>query len=142
MHTRLVDAGLRTRCSLLVESDEPRDTHAIACLLGYGADAVSPRLALETVAQMAASDRIGGDRPAPDEAQRRLLGAFEEGVLKVMSKMGIADVASYRGARLFDAVGLDRIFCRDVPRRHALGRRRCAASTASSERHSSGWRLA
>ena len=113
VHTRLVEAGLRTRCSLLVESDEPRDTHTIACLLGYGADAICPRLALETVAQLAANDRIGGDRPAPDEAQRRLFAAFEEGVLKVMSKMGIADVASYRGARLFDAVGLDRTLCRE-----------------------------
>ena len=113
VHTRLVEAGLRTRCSLLVESDEPRDTHAIACLLGYGADAICPRLALETVAQLAANDRVGGDRPSPDEAQRRLFAAFEEGVLKVMSKMGIADVASYRGARLFDAVGLDRTLCRE-----------------------------
>jgi glutamate synthase domain-containing protein 2/glutamate synthase domain-containing protein 1/glutamate synthase domain-containing protein 3 len=113
VHTRLVETGLRTRCSLLVESDEVRDTHGIACLLGYGADAISPRLALETVARQAAADRIGGDRPSPEEAQRRLLAGFEEGVLKVMSKMGISDVASYRGARLFEAVGLDRNLCRD-----------------------------
>ncbi len=113
VHTRLVEAGLRIRCSLLVESDEARDSHTIACLLGYGADAICPRLALETVAQLAANDRIGGDRPSPEEAQRRLFAALEEGVLKVMSKMGIADVASYRGARLFDAIGLDRTICRD-----------------------------
>jgi glutamate synthase (ferredoxin) len=112
VHTRLAEAGLRTRCSLLVESDEPRDTHAIACLLGYGADAICPRLALETVARLATGDRIGGDRPSPEEAQQRLLAALEEGVLKVMSKMGISDVASYRGARLFEAVGLDRHLCR------------------------------
>ncbi len=114
VHTRLADAGLRTRCSLLVESDEPRDTHAIACLLGYGADAICPRLALETVARMAADDKVGGDRPSPEAAQQRLLGALEEGVLKVMSKMGISDVASYRGARLFEAIGLDRRLCRDL----------------------------
>jgi glutamate synthase (ferredoxin) len=114
VHTRLAEAGLRTRCSLLVESDEPRDTHAIACLLGYGADAICPRLALETVARQAADDKIGGDRPSPEEAQRRLLAALEEGVLKVMSKMGISDVASYRGARLFEGVGLDRRLCRDL----------------------------
>ena len=114
VHTRLSAAGLRTRCSLLVESDEPRDTHAIACLLGYGADVVCPRLALETVAALAADDRVGGDRPSPAEAQARLFSALEEGVLKVMSKMGISDVASYRGARLFDAVGLQRHLCRDV----------------------------
>ena len=111
-HGRLVERGLRTRCSLLVESDEPRDTHMVATLLGYGADAVCPRLALQTVAHMAAADKVGGDRPDPAEAQRRLLVALEDGVLKVMSKMGISDIASYRGARLFEAVGLDRRVCR------------------------------
>jgi glutamate synthase (ferredoxin) len=114
VHTRLVDMGLRMRCSLVVASDEPRDTHAIACLLGYGADAICPRLALETVSHMAAADKVGGDRPSPDEAQRRLLAGLEEGVLKVMSKMGISDVASYRGARLFEAVGLDRTLCAEL----------------------------
>jgi glutamate synthase (ferredoxin) len=110
-HARLVAAGLRTSCSLLVETDEARDTHAVATLLGYGADAICPRLALETVASLAAADKVGGDRPSPEEAQRRLLSALEDGVLKVMSKMGISDVSSYRGARLFEAVGLDRTLC-------------------------------
>ena len=114
VHTRLVEMGLRMRCSLLVLSDEPRDTHGIACLLGYGADAICPRLALETVAHMAEDDKVGGDRPSPDEAQRRLLAGLEEGVLKVMSKMGISDVASYRGARLFEAIGLDRTLCAEL----------------------------
>jgi glutamate synthase (ferredoxin) len=111
-HDRLTERGLRTSCSLLVESDEPRDTHMVATLLGYGADAVCPRLALATVAALAAADKVGGDRPDPAEAQRRLLASLEDGVLKVMSKMGISDVASYRGARLFEAVGLDRRLCR------------------------------
>ncbi len=111
-HGRLVERGLRTSCSLIVESDEPRDTHMVATLLGFGADAVCPRLALDSVALLAASDKVGGDRPSPEEAQRRLLAAFEDGVLKVMAKMGISDVASYRGARLFEAVGLDRRLCR------------------------------
>ena len=114
VHTRLVEMGLRMRCSLLVASDEPRDTHAIAVLLGYGADAICPRLALETVARMADDDKVGGDRPSPEEAQRRLLAGLEEGVLKVMSKMGISDVASYRGARLFEAIGLDRTLCAEL----------------------------
>ena len=110
-HARLVERGLRTACSLLVQTDEARDTHMVAALLGYGADAICPRLALETVAALAAADKVGGDRPSPEEAQRRLLAALEDGVLKVMSKLGISDVASYRGARLFDAVGLDRSLC-------------------------------
>jgi glutamate synthase (ferredoxin) len=129
VHTRLVETGLRTRCSLLVESDEVRDTHGVACLLGYGADAICPRLALETVARMSADDRIGGDRPSPEDAQRRLLAGLEEGVLKVMSKMGISDVASYRGARLFEAVGLDRTLCREY-----LGGTRSAIGGARLDR--------
>jgi glutamate synthase domain-containing protein 2/glutamate synthase domain-containing protein 1/glutamate synthase domain-containing protein 3 len=111
-HGRLTERGLRTACSVLVSSDETRDTHMVAALLGYGADVVCPRLALETVAHLAAIDKVGGDRPSSEEAQARLLRALEDGVLKVMSKLGIADVASYRGARLFEAVGLDRRLCR------------------------------
>jgi glutamate synthase (ferredoxin) len=106
VHQRLVSAGLRTRASLVVESDEPRETHHFATLLGYGADAICPRLALETMAALAAADKIGGDHPSPDEAQWRFREAVEDGLLKVMSKMGISDVASYRGAQIFEAVGL------------------------------------
>ncbi len=106
VHGRLVSAGVRTRTSIVVASDEPRESHHFACLLGYGADAVCPRLALETLASLAAADKIGGDRPSADEAQRRFRAAIEDGVLKVMAKMGISDVASYRGAQLFEALGL------------------------------------
>ncbi len=106
VHHRLVGTGLRTLATLLVESDEPREVHHFACLLGYGAEAISPRLALETLAALAAADKIGGDRPSPAEAQQRFRSAIEDGVLKVMSKMGIADVASYCGAQIFEALGL------------------------------------
>src|SRR5262249_52898756 len=75
-------------------------------LLGYGAEAICPRLALETVAALAAADKVGGDRPSPAEAQARFRTAIEDGVLKVMSKMGIADVAAYCGAQVFDILGL------------------------------------
>ncbi|HSK14807.1 MAG TPA: glutamate synthase large subunit, partial [Gaiellaceae bacterium] len=106
VHHRLVAAGLRSLATIVVESDEPREVHHFACLLGYGAEAICPRLALETVAELAAADRIGGDRPDPAEAQRRFRSAVEDGVLKVMSKMGICDVASYCGAQVFEAIGL------------------------------------
>jgi glutamate synthase domain-containing protein 2/glutamate synthase domain-containing protein 1/glutamate synthase domain-containing protein 3 len=106
VHHRLVAEGTRTRTSIVVASDEPREAHDFACLLGYGADVVCPRLALETVATLAAADKLGGDHPSPAEAQLRFRESIEDGVLKVMSKMGIADVASYRGAQLFEAVGL------------------------------------
>ncbi len=106
VHHRLLAEGLRARASIVLDHDEPREAHDLACLLGYGADAVCPRLAFETVAALAAADKLGGDRPSPAEAQLRLRDAFEDGVLKIMSKLGIADVASYRGAQLFEAIGL------------------------------------
>jgi glutamate synthase domain-containing protein 2/glutamate synthase domain-containing protein 1/glutamate synthase domain-containing protein 3 len=106
VHHRLLAQGSRTRTSIVVVSDEPREAHDFACLLGYGADLICPRLALETVAALAAADKLGGDHPSPAEAQLRFRESIEDGVLKVMSKMGIADVASYRGAQLFEAIGL------------------------------------
>ncbi len=108
VHQRLVATGRRAQTSLLVVADDAREAHDFACLLGYGADAICPRLALETVAALAEADKLGGDRPSPAEAQLRFREAIEDGVLKIMSKMGIADVASYRGAQLFEALGLAR----------------------------------
>ena len=108
VHQRLVRDGTRSRVSIVVAHDEPREAHDFACLLGYGAEAICPRLALETVASLAAADKLGGDRPSSAEAQLRYREAVEDGVLKVMSKMGIADVASYRGAQIFEALGLAR----------------------------------
>jgi glutamate synthase (ferredoxin) len=105
-HHRLVARGLRTLATVVVSSDEPREAHHFACLLGYGAEAICPRLALESIAALAAADRIGGDHPSPSEAQRRFRRAVEDGVLKVMSKMGISDVASYCGAQIFETIGL------------------------------------
>jgi len=106
VHHRLVATGLRTKATLLVETDEAREVHHFACLLGYGAEAICPRLVLETLAQLAAADKVGGDRPSAAEAQLRFRHAVEDGVLKVMSKMGISDIASYCGAQIFDVVGL------------------------------------
>ena len=107
VHHHLVKVGLRTLATLLVESDEPREVHHVACLLGFGAEAVCPRLALQTIAALAEDDRIGGDRPSPAEAQARFKQSIEDGVLKVMSKLGISDVASYCGAQTFETLGLD-----------------------------------
>jgi glutamate synthase domain-containing protein 2/glutamate synthase domain-containing protein 1/glutamate synthase domain-containing protein 3 len=106
VHHRLVAEGSRTRTSIVVAADDPREAHDFACLLGYGADLICPRLALATIAALAADDKLGGDHPSPAEAQLRFRESIEDGVLKVMSKMGIADVASYRGAQLFEAIGL------------------------------------
>jgi glutamate synthase (ferredoxin) len=104
VHHRLVAAGLRMDASLVVSADDARDVHYIACLLGYGADAVCPGLALETVAREA--DENPDSELSGPEAQQRLQSAMEDGVLKVMSKMGISTVDSYRGAQIFEVIGL------------------------------------
>ena len=107
VHQRLVAEGVRTRVSIVAETDEARTTHDAATLLGYGADALVPRLVLETIAHLADEDRIGGDNPTASEAQRRYRTALEDGVLKIMSKMGISVLDSYRSAQIFEALGLD-----------------------------------
>ncbi len=104
VHHRLVARGLRMNTSLIVNADDARDGHYIACLLGYGADGICPGLALETVAHEA-DHNVDIELSGP-EAQQRLQGAMEDGVLKVMSKMGISTVDSYRGAQIFEVIGL------------------------------------
>jgi hypothetical protein len=106
VHQRLVAEGVRTRTSIVAETDEARTTHDAATLLGYGADAIVPRLVLETIAHLADEDRIGGDNPTASEAQRRYRTAMEDGVRKIMSKMGISVLDSYRSAQIFEALGL------------------------------------
>src|SRR6266536_1469109 len=96
---RLVRAGLATRASLVADTGEPVDAHHAAALLGYGAGAICPRLGLATAAGLAKDGDAAG-------AQARYLHAVEEGVFKVMSKMGISTLDSYRGAQIFEAVGL------------------------------------
>ena len=104
-HQRLLRAGQRTRVSIVVETDEAREVHHLACLLGYGAEAVCPSLVLASIAELVNKGRLGEDIPVA-EALMRFRNAVEEGVLKILSKMGISTTDSYRGAQIFDAVGL------------------------------------
>jgi hypothetical protein len=106
VHQRLLRAGLRTRTSIVAETDEARETHDAAALLGFGADALVPRLVLQTIADLADEGRIGGDNPSASEAQEHYRNAIEDGVLKIMSKMGISTLDSYRSAQIFEALGL------------------------------------
>jgi len=106
VHQRLLREGLRTRTSLVAETDEARETHDMATLLGFGADAIVPRLVLQTIADLADEGRIGGDNPTASVAQERYRNAVEDGVLKIMSKMGISVLDSYRSAQIFEAMGL------------------------------------
>jgi glutamate synthase (NADPH/NADH) large chain len=101
----LVAAGTRMQAGLVVETAEAREVHDIALLIGYGAAAVNPYLALDLVRELVAQGRVAGP---VDAAVARYVHAIEDGLLKVMSKMGISTIQSYRGAQIFEAVGLDR----------------------------------
>src|SRR5271170_7981687 len=100
VHQALVDAGLRTLAGLAVEAGDCRDIHHAAVLIGYGAGAVCPWLALETGKSLAPEGVDAAD------AEKKMLKSLDAGLAKVMSKMGISVVDSYRGAHLFDILGL------------------------------------
>ncbi len=106
VHNHLVREKERTRVGLVVESGDAREVHHFALLIGYGAAAVNPYLALESVAEMVRDGLLG--EISEREAFRKYLKAASKGVLKVMSKMGISTVASYTGAQVFEAIGLHR----------------------------------
>ncbi|MFD7895959.1 glutamate synthase large subunit [Streptomyces sp. NPDC059743] len=109
VHHHLIRTKRRTQVGLLVEAGDVREVHHVALLIGYGAAAVNPYLAMESVEDLVrAGTFIEG--LAPERAIRNLIYALGKGVLKVMSKMGISTVASYRGAQVFEAVGLDQAF--------------------------------
>ena len=104
VHHRLVRAGLRTQASIVCDSGEPRETHHFACLIGYGADLICPWLTFAHLADRASKGMVDGLPVA--EALENYRYAVEDGVLKIMSKMGISTVDSYRGAQIFEAYGL------------------------------------
>ncbi|MCG2668136.1 glutamate synthase large subunit, partial [Bradyrhizobium sp. GCM10023182] len=103
VHHHLIRTGLRTSVGLVVESGEPREVHHFACLAGYGAEAINPYLAFETIIAM--KDRLPGSLD-DYEIVKRYIKSIGKGLLKVMSKMGISTYQSYCGAQIFDAVGL------------------------------------
>ncbi|GHU27583.1 glutamate synthase [Betaproteobacteria bacterium] len=103
VHQHLVTRGLRTRVGLVVETGSARETHHFALLAGYGAEAVHPYLALETIEQMA-----GKDEQAREKAVKHFVKGIGKGLLKVMSKMGISTYMSYTGAQIFEAIGLQK----------------------------------
>ena len=104
VHHHLIREKTRTQVGLVVESGDVREVHHVALLVGYGAAAVNPYLAIETVHELTARGELGA--VTPDKAEANLIKALGKGVLKVMSKMGISTVASYTGAQIFEAIGL------------------------------------
>jgi glutamate synthase (NADPH/NADH) large chain len=104
VHHHLVREKTRTQVGLLIEAGDVREVHHVALLVGYGAAAVNPYLAMESVEDLAREGFYVGVEP--EKAVANLIKALGKGVLKVMSKMGVSTVASYTGAQIFEAVGL------------------------------------
>ncbi len=106
IHHHLVHKHQRTRCSLIIESGEPREVHHFALLIGYGAGAIHPYMAFETIENMVETGQLP-DVDSSKTAITNYIKAIEKGLLKVMSKMGISTLQSYRGAQIFEAIGLN-----------------------------------
>ncbi len=105
VHEHLVREKTRTRVGLVVEAGDAREVHHVALLVGFGASAVNPYLAFDTIDDMIASGTLTG--VTPRQARKNYIKALTKGVVKIMSKMGVSTVASYTGAQIFEAVGLD-----------------------------------
>jgi glutamate synthase (NADPH/NADH) large chain/glutamate synthase (ferredoxin) len=122
VHHHLVVEGTRLRAGIIVESGEPREVHHFATLIGYGASAINPYVVLETLDELVVEGRVGreaavngGAAPSAEElnkllerAAQNFVKAVGKGLLKTISKMGISTIQSYRGAQIFEAVGLER----------------------------------
>ncbi|MFZ9520038.1 MAG: glutamate synthase large subunit [Silvanigrellaceae bacterium] len=106
LHNSLLEMGLRQKCSLVVESGEPREVHHFALLIGYGASAVHPWLALQTI--QSGSEQAGFSNSISEERRtHNYIKSVNDGLLKIMAKMGISTLQSYRGAQLFEAIGIN-----------------------------------
>ena len=108
VHHHLIRNETRMKCGLVVEAGDVREVHHVATLIGYGASAVNPYLAMETVEYLVRAGYITGI--TPEKAVKNLIYALGKGVLKIMSKMGISTVSSYAGAQVFEAIGLSHEF--------------------------------
>jgi glutamate synthase domain-containing protein 2/glutamate synthase domain-containing protein 1/glutamate synthase domain-containing protein 3 len=123
VHHHLVREGTRLRAGIVLESGEPREVHHFATLIGYGASAINPYVMLETLDELVARGLItrtenGSSVPlSPEQAAQNTIKAIGKGLLKTISKMGISTIQSYRGAQIFEAVGLER----DLIERHFTG---------------------
>jgi glutamate synthase (NADPH/NADH) large chain len=140
VHHHLIRRGLRTSVGLVVETGEAREVHHFACLAGFGAEAINPYLAFETL--QASVDEFPSE---VDEhtAVKRFIKAVDKGLLKVMSKMGISTYQSYCGAQIFDAVGLaqgfiDEFFAGTTTRIEGVGLDEIAAETVRRHKDAFG----
>ncbi|MEO1435740.1 MAG: glutamate synthase large subunit, partial [Bacteroidota bacterium] len=125
VHHHLIREGLRTQCSIIVEAGDIRETHHFATLLGYGVDAINPYIVYSTIAGLWEAE-ILDQRRSPYELIDDYLYAISKGLLKIMSKIGISTVLSYRGAQIFEILGLssevvDTCFYGSVSRIEGIG---------------------
>ena len=104
LHHHLIREGTRTKAAILLESGEPREVHHFALLLGYGVNAVNPYLAFESLNDMISQGMLRGI--SQEKAVKNFIKAATKGVVKILSKMGISTIQSYRGAQIFEALGL------------------------------------
>jgi glutamate synthase (NADPH/NADH) large chain len=140
VHHHLIRQGLRTEVGLVVETGEAHEVHQFAVLAGYGAEAINPYLAFETIAQLLPEL---DEQLTYKEAQKRYIKAVDKGILKVMSKMGISTYQSYCGAQIFDAVGLRSSFVKKYftgthTQVEGVGLRQIARETAERHRQAFG----
>jgi hypothetical protein len=142
VHHHLIRKGKRTRCGLVVESGEPREVQHFCLLLGYGAGAINPYLAFEIIHSPEHQELLR--KLDPHAAIKNFIKACDKGILKVMSKMGISTLQSYRGAQIFEAIGLgkeviDNYFTWTSSRIEGIGLEEIAAEVAM--RHHLAWEV-
>ena len=135
VHHHLVRTKQRTQVGLVVECGDAREVHHMALLIGYGAGAINPYLAFESIEDLIAEGMHGLAGIDPHKAVKNYIKACGKGVLKVMSKMGVSTVASYTGAQIFEAIGLgeelvDRYFTGTVSRIGGIGLEEIAGAVA------------
>ncbi|MCF6469056.1 glutamate synthase large subunit [Nonomuraea sp. MG754425] len=137
VHHHLIQEKTRTKIGLVIETGEARECHHMALLIGYGAAAINPYLAIETIEDLVDAGTLAMDK---HKAVRNLIKAYGKGVIKVMSKMGVSTVASYTGAQIFEALGLsqeviDACFAGTTSRLGGVGFDVLAEEVAQRHRH-------
>ncbi|MBP1949072.1 glutamate synthase large subunit [Virgibacillus litoralis] len=125
LHHYLIRKGIRTKVSLLVESGEPREVHHFATLIGYGAEVINPYLAFDTIGDLVENNDIEAVS-SKHQAIDQYITSVTDGIIKILSKMGISTIQSYRGAQIFEAVGIrsdviDKYFTRTASRLSGIG---------------------
>ena len=136
VHHHLIREKKRTQVGLVVESGDAREVHHMSLLVGYGAGAINPYLAFESIEDMIREDVHGLGGVDPEYAVKKYIKASGKGILKVMSKMGVSTVASYTGAQIFEAIGLghdlvDEYFTGTVSRLGGIGLDEIATEVAT-----------